>query len=139
MTLINAYLTFNGNCREAMTFYQDCLGGELSLQTIESSPMAAQMPEQIQQHVLHSTLVKESLVLMASDMVGKNGYVKGNTISLTLNCSTEEELNNFFNNLSKDGEILDPIQDQFWGAKFGSLTDKYGNIWLLNYSRNETI
>lgn len=135
MTLINAYLTFNGNCLEAMKFYQDCLGGELTTQTVESSPMAAQMPERIQKQILHSTLIKDSLVLMASDIVRNNTYLKGNTISLTLNCSTEDELHQFFQNLSKNGEILDPIQEQFWGAKFGSLTDKYGIIWLLNYAR----
>lgn len=45
MTQINSYLTFNGNCREAMNFYKDCLGGELILQTIGESPLAYKMPQ----------------------------------------------------------------------------------------------
>jgi PhnB protein len=49
MTQINSYLTFNGNCREAMNFYKDCLGGELNLQTIAESPLADKMPAQMKE------------------------------------------------------------------------------------------
>lgn len=55
MTQINSYLTFNGNCREAMTFYQECLGGELFMQTIGESPMAEQMPLPMKESILHAT------------------------------------------------------------------------------------
>ena len=47
MTQINSYLTFSGNCREAMTFYRECLGGELYFQTIGESPLSEKMPEQM--------------------------------------------------------------------------------------------
>ena len=69
MIQINAYLTFNGNCREAMTFYQKCLGGELYLQTIGESPMAAQMPPQMKDSILHSTLTNGEAIIMATDCV----------------------------------------------------------------------
>ncbi len=120
MTQINSYLTFNGNCREAMTFYKECLGGELVLQTIGESPMADKMPPQ-------------NLVLMGSDMVGEHGLVKGNTVSLMLNCSSKEEIKTCYEKLSKGGEATHPLENTFWGALFGDLTDKYGNHWLLNY------
>jgi PhnB protein len=45
MTTINAYLTFNGNCRQAMTFYRECLGGELTLQAVKGSPMEGHWPK----------------------------------------------------------------------------------------------
>ena len=96
MTQINAYLNFNGNCREAMTFYQQCLGGELTLQTIEGSTVEAQCPAAMKDQILHASLLKESLVLMASDMTGPDGFIKGNTIALSLNCSSEKEIKTFF-------------------------------------------
>ena len=133
MTQINSYLTFNGNCREAMTFYKECLGGELVLQTIGESPMADTMPAQMKRSILHSTLTKGNLLLMGSDMVADNGLVKGNSVSLMLNCSSEEEIKTCYKNLSKDGEATHPLENTFWGALFGDLTDKFGNHWLLHY------
>ena len=136
MTQINSYLTFNGNCREAMTFYQECLGGKLSFQTIGESPLSDKMPKQMKDCILHATLTKNSLILMASDMVSKSGLVKGNAVSLSLNCSSEEEIKNYYTKLSNGGKQNHPIEDSFWGALFGDLTDKFGNHWILNFNKN---
>jgi PhnB protein len=133
MITINSYLTFNGNCREAMTFYKNCLGGELSLQTIGESPLSEKMPEKMKNCILHSTLTKDNFVLMASDMVAEKGLIKGNAVSLMLNCDSEKELRQFYNKLSEEGEQTHPIETSFWGALFGDLTDKFGNQWLLHY------
>ena len=135
MTHINAYLNFNGQTKEAMTFYQQCLGGELIMQKISESPMAARMPSELGAKILHSSLTKESLVLMASDMIGNN-VVNGNSISLCVNCTSDEEINSFFNNLSKGGNVVEPLHQSFWGATLGSLTDKFGITWIFNYSKN---
>ncbi|MGE0560438.1 MAG: VOC family protein [Flavobacteriales bacterium] len=137
MTQINSYLTFSGNCREAMTFYKECLGGEVNFQTIGDSPLADKMPKQMKDCILHSTLTKGALVLQGSDMVPQTGLIKGNTVSLVLNCGSEEELKNFYAKLSADGNADHPIKDTFWGAMFGDLTDKFGNHWLLNYTKNQ--
>ena len=67
MGQLNTYLTFNGNCREAMNFYKTCLGGELSLQTIGESPMAEKMPAKMKDCILHSTLANDAMVIMATD------------------------------------------------------------------------
>ena len=96
MTQINAYLSFNGNCREAMNFYKECFGGELTLQTVEGSPMEDQFPETEKKKILHASLKNEDLVLLGSDVAGSGGLVKGNTISLSLNCSSESEIKSFF-------------------------------------------
>jgi len=135
MTQINSYLTFSGNCREAMTFYKDCLGGELSLQTIGESPMADKMPQQMRDCILHSTLTKGALVLMASDMVAEEGLKKGNAVSLMLNCSSEEEIKKTYASLSAGGKATHPLEDTFWGAVFGDLTDRFGNHWLLHFDK----
>jgi PhnB protein len=136
MPVINSYLTFNGNCREAMTFYQKCLGGELSFQTIGESPLSEKLPPKMKDCILHSTLTKENLVLLASDMVGDNGLIKGNSVSLLLQCKSEKELRNYYTKLSKGGIPTHAIENTFWGALFGDLTDKFGNHWLLHFDKN---
>ena len=137
MTKINSYLTFSGNCREAMTFYKECLGGELILQTIGESPLAGKMPAKMKEYVLHSTLIKDELILMGSDMVSENGLIKGNAVSLMLNCSSEEEILNSFEKLSSGGKKDHALENSFWGALFGDLTDKFGNHWLLHFDKTQ--
>lgn len=136
MTNINSYLTFNGNCREAMTFYKECLGGDLIFQTIGESPMADKMPVKMKECILHSSLTNGDVVIMATDCVREEGLIKGNAISLCLNCSSEEEIKHCYKKLSAGGKANHPLEDTFWGAVFGDLTDKYGNNWLLNFTRN---
>lgn len=136
MTQINSYLTFGGNCREAMHFYKDCLGGELTLQTIGESPLADKMPVAMKECILHATLTNGSLILMGSDMVGEKGLQKGNAVSMAINCSSEEEIQSFYEKLSAGGTKDHALEQSFWGATFGDLTDKYGNHWLLNYEKN---
>ncbi len=135
-TQINSYLTFSGNCREAMTFYKECLGGKLSLQTIGESPLAEKMPVKMKEFILHSTLTKGALVLMSTDMVGENGLHRGNSVSLMLNCSSEGEIKSCFEKLSSGGKKDHPLEDSFWGALFGDLTDKFGNHWLLHFDKH---
>lgn len=133
--MINAYITFNGNCREAMTFYRECLGGELSLQTIGASPLSNEMPSRMKDAILHATLVNENIVLMGSDISGENGVVYGNAVSLFLSCRTKNEIQRLYRMLSKGGKKTSPLQINFWGALFGSLIDPFGNQWLLYFKR----
>lgn len=130
MTQINAYLVFNGNCREAMTFYKNCFDGQLTLQTVESSPMADQWPANVQKNILHAALEKNGLTLLASDMASPEGLVKGNNISLALACSNQKEITSFFSKLSVGGKVTHPLHTFFDGT-IGALTDKYGVNWLL--------
>jgi PhnB protein len=122
-----------------MTFYKECLGGELTFQTIGESPLSDKMPKKMKDRILHSTLRKDALVFMGSDMVSEKGLVKGNAVSISLGCSSEEEIKNFYAKLSMGGSADNPIEDSFWGALFGDLTDKFGNHWLLHYNKNQTI
>jgi PhnB protein len=136
MASINSYLTFNGNCREAMTFYRDCLGGELTLETISESDLADKMPNSMRKSIMHAVLAKDDLVIMATDMVEERGLIKGNSISMMLNCNSEEEAKSFYRKLSFGGKASHPLQETFWGALFGDLTDRFGNNWLINYDKN---
>ncbi len=119
-----------------MQFYQQCLGGELQLQTIRESPMADKLPAEMAGCILHSTLTQGNLALMASDMVGDQGLIRGNHISMMLNCSSEEEIRTIYARLSEGGQATHPLENSFWGALFGDLTDKYGNQWLLHFENH---
>ena len=131
MTAINAYLSFNGECREAMNFYQQCLGGELTFMTVGENPACEGMPIP-KDHIMHSALVKGGLYLFATDM-GGGQTPENNTISLALNCSSDAEISEFFTKLSEGGKVLQPLGIQFWGGTFGMVVDKYGYTWMLNY------
>ena len=133
MTQINSYITFNGTCRESMTFYKECFGGELNFQTIAGSPIESVCPPDMKESILHSTLIKDgNVLLMGSDMIGPGGYVAGNNVTLSINCISEAEITDLFGKLSAGGEILDPLKVQFWGAWFAVCNDKFGIKWMLN-------
>lgn len=135
MKSIISYLSFSGNCREAMEFYKKCLGGELSFQTIGESPMAKKMPPKMKDCILHATLTNGNSVIMATDMSPQNGIKKGNTISIMVDCSSELEIKTLYENLLAGGSSNHPLEVTFWGALFGDLTDKYGNHWLLHFTQ----
>ncbi len=138
MTAINSYLTFSGNCLEAMTFYADCIGGKLEVQKVGESPLANKMPTHMKECILHASLTKGALVLMGSDMVPEKGILKGNAVSLMLACSSEKEIKNYFKKLSAGGEINHPLENTFFGSLMGDFTDRYGNHWLLNFNKATT-
>jgi PhnB protein len=135
-THLNPYLNFNGRCREAMTFYQQCLGGELTMQKIGESAFAVQMPSEAGANILHSSLSKDGIVLMmGSDRIGES-LRPGNSIALCLKCSTDEEMNRFFTSLSAGGQVKMPLHQGFWGSTYGELTDKFGILWTFIQTKN---
>lgn len=135
MTNIYTYLTFNGNCREAMLFYNECLDGELHFQTIGETPLAEKLPARMKGCILHATLTKGALKILASDMVGEQGLHQGNSVSLALLCSSEQEIKKYYHKLSAGGRRNHPLENSFWGAITGDITDKYGHHWVLNFER----
>ncbi|MDO7743741.1 MAG: VOC family protein [Pedobacter sp.] len=135
-TTISPYLTFDGNAREAMTFYKDALGGELTLMTVKDTNMGSQCMGTDENAIMHASLIKDSLVLMASDMIGNRKLQLGNNFAISVNCSSEEEINTFYTNISAGGEIIDPLKIQFWGALFGVVKDKFDMVWMFNFDKN---
>jgi PhnB protein len=133
MAQLNSYLTFNGNCMEAMTFYRACLGGELELQTIADSPLAKDLPQKMKKCILHATLKSDAIVIMGSDMAPST-LIKGNTVSMMLTFNSEKEIRKAYTDLSKDGNATHPLEMTFFGALFGHLTDKFGHQWMFHYS-----
>lgn len=130
MATINAYLTFNGNCRDAMYFYKDCFGGDLILQTVKGSPMEHHWPKEAQDNILHASLSSDAISILASDMVDQNGHMIGNNVTLALICNTDNEIEFYFSSLSKDGTIKYPLHN-FYAGKIGGILDRFGVNWLL--------
>lgn len=133
MAQLNPYLNFENNCREAMTFYKDCLGGELKLTTVGEMPeMAAQMPPDMKDAIMHSSLMNGNIVIMGSDL-NREKPLEGNTVQLCINCDSEEQLNDYFTKLSAGGKITEALAHMPWGAIYGAIIDKYKKQWLFNF------
>lgn len=135
MKQLSVYLTFGGNCEEALNFYKECLNGEIiSIQKFKDGPIDVKESEK--NKVLHAQFKADDVFFMASD--GMEDYIPdgGSMVSLSLNVPDKKEQETIFNKLSKGGKVTMPLQKQFWGATFGMLTDKYGIQWMLN-SENE--
>ena len=129
MPNLNPYLTFNGNCREAMTFYKECLGGELTLMVVGESPVADQMPPQFKDQILHSSLKTKDMEFMGSDMQPEK-LLEGNAVHLCLTCNTEEETRSLYDKLAEGGKARQPVHEMFF-CLIGALTDKFGKQWMV--------
>lgn len=135
MSVIHAYVFFEKQqCREAMEFYHSCIGGELFVQTIADSPVKDQFPPEAQNSVMHASISKGDLMIMASDHMGDDPYKVGNHISLSLSCDTREEMESTFSKLAEGGHVFQAPKEEFWGDVFGQLTDKYGFNWMVFYT-----
>jgi PhnB protein len=135
MAKLNPFIRFNdGKCKEAMNFYKDCVGGELEFMTTKDTPMAKDMPGDKQDLVMHSTLKKDDWMLIGSDMMREKAVI-GDSVGISLECESENEIRSIFAKLSAGGEVFMPVEDTFWGALFGVVTDKYGVEWMLNFQK----
>jgi PhnB protein len=133
MKFINPYLNFDGNTREAMQFYAGVLDAELEIQSFGDVGMA-ETPE-MKDRTMHASLKKGDVVIMASDTMPGMPYVQGNNVWININCESEEEIERLFKALGAAGTVLMPLADQFWGAKFGMLKDRYDIHWMLNFDK----
>lgn len=133
MREITAYLNFNGNCREAMEFYKKCLGGELEIMNFSEAKF--DYPKEAKDNVLHAKLSKGPATLMASDCMPGQPVKQGTNVSLTINCESFQEIEHFFSSLSEGGKVTMPLQDTFWNARFGMITDRFGIHWMFNFDK----
>jgi len=130
----NIYLYFNGNCEEAMNFYKQALtGGEIMINRYGESPMPAS--DAWKNKVLHGTLQAADTTFFFSDSNEGHEATFGNNFSVSLNFQSDEEITNTFNAISAGGKITMPLQDTFWGAKFGMCTDKFDVNWMFNWDK----
>ncbi|MDQ0261867.1 VOC family protein [Sinomonas atrocyanea] len=130
---LNPYLSFKDNARDAMTFYQSVLGGELSISTFDDLHAATDPSEG--PLVMHSQLTTPSgFTLMASDTPSRMEYHPGNNFSVSLSGGpeTEDELRGYWDRLTEGATVAMPLEKAVWGDTFGMLTDRFGIAWLVN-------
>lgn len=137
MHQIITYLTFNGNCREAMEFYQCCLGGELILQTISETPEGGKFPDTFKDLILNACLKNENMLLMGTDL-NDNNLIKGNAVSILIDSNNEEQIMKYYQKLGEGGTVIQPLGKTYWGNLFGGLTDRYGHHWLFQCRKGGT-
>jgi PhnB protein len=133
MKEIVTYLNFDGNCKQAMQFYKQCLGGELHMAPFSEGP--GNVPAEAKDRILHARLAAGSSVLMASDTMPGMPFKQGNNFSICLNPESLAEAEKLFTALSEKGKVTMPLQDTFWGARFGTLTDQFGVNWMVNFEK----
>ena len=133
--VIQPYLNFNGDCEEAMKFYQSVLGGKLDISRFKdfASPDMP-MPKEAENKVMHATLVSDKMTFMASDGAPDSKVVFGDSVHMSVAGSDEAQLTKVFEGLSAGGKIVMPLAKQVWGDKFGMFTDKFGIHWMVNIS-----
>jgi PhnB protein len=128
------YLGFNGNCAEAMRFYEAVLDGKLEiLMSGADSPMAAQIPKEFADRILHARLaLKGGGYLYAGDAPAQMPYQGIHGVSITLNYNSVAEAQATFDKLAAGGKVTMAMQPSFWAKSFGMLVDKFGTPWIVN-------
>jgi len=128
---LKPYVFFYGRCEEALNFYKKVLGGDYQLQRIKDTPMADQMPSESQNRVMHASFSAPGVSFFASD--GRDSKAinpdEGN-VSLAL-ATKDDEGERIFNALADGGKVTMPLEDAFWGGRFGTVHDRFGSEWMV--------
>ena len=134
MTQAIAYLAFNGNCADAMRFYEKALGGKLEvLMSGAESPMADQMPKEFAHRILYARLaLPGGGLLYAGDAPGNVPYEGIKGVSIAVDYASVAEAEKVFNALAGGGQVTMPMQPAFWAKRWGMLIDKFGTPWIVN-------
>lgn len=138
MTEINPYLNFSGNCEEAFRFYQSVFGGELSVNRFSEMPADGSF-EVDGDLIMHVSLpLGEGQVLMGSDRPEAMGGTRpGDNVQVSISPVSSEEGRRIFDALAEGGNVVMPYQATFWGADYGSLVDRFGISWMVNYDTSQ--
>lgn len=130
MIQLSPYLNFMGKGTEAMKFYHAIFGGKLDIQSYGQAGQAKNDREK--DFLMHGALEADALKLYASDGNEEHKVTEGNSVHLCLMGDDEAKLTEYFNKLSKGGNVDMPLAKQFWGDTYGQLTDKFGMHWMVN-------
>jgi PhnB protein len=131
-SLLCPYLSFRDNARQAMEFYQQVFGGELTLSTFGEFGMADTPAADL---IMHGQLETPSgFTLMGADTPPGMDYTPGATITVCLSGNDTEQLRGYFTRLAEGGDLSVPLEKQMWGDEYGACTDKFGIPWMANIS-----
>ena len=130
---LNPYISFNGNARAALEFYENVFGGTLALNTFGDFGAAeASTADQIMHGQLETS---NGFTLMGSDMPPGTEYTPGNTMTVSLSGDNDDELRGYWDKLSAAGTVTMPLERQMWGDEFGMCVDQFGVPWMVNITQ----
>ena len=131
-------LLFDGKCEEAFRFYEQCLNGKLEFALRWSeSPTAQEAPAEWRDKILHAKLVVGDTELLGGDAL-PGTYQSPRGFSLLISPDDTSEAERLFHALAEDGTVQMPLQETFWSPRFGSVTDRFGISWTINYEKSES-
>lgn len=129
----NPVILFYGRCEEALNFYKEHAGGEIPfLSRYEEANI--EVAAEFKRKIIHAEFRADGVFFMASDGLPQD-FGKPTTqgaISLSINFEEVAEQERLFQALSDGGEVVEPLKDQFWGARYGIFVDKFGIRWEFN-------
>lgn len=135
MVQLNPYLMFNGQCRTAFKFYEQCLGGEITqMMTYAESPessMTEQLPAEWHDRIMHVGLRIGGYELMGSD-APPEAYDNPQGFSISISFTDPAEAERIFHLLAENGTVQMPLQQTFWADRFGMLVDQFSIPWMIN-------
>jgi PhnB protein len=129
---LTPYIMFDSNCEEALGFYAKAMDGKIiDIMRFGDMPGENPMSDAEKKKVMHSHFEAANVKFMASDNP-MGGAGKGGQVHLSLHFEDGGRQEKVFNALAEGGTVTMPLQDTFWGARFGMLQDKYGINWMFN-------
>jgi PhnB protein len=129
------YLSFRGNCEEALHFYSDILDGRIEIVSRYDNP-AMNAPEDFKNKILHARFTFGNYMLFASDVMPKKQEEQlTSNIAISLGLQDEVTAQNIFDRLSVEGDIHIPFKKQFWGDWHGNFKDRFGIRWMVNCTK----
>ena len=136
---LSPFLLFDGNCADAMAFYQSCFGGDLTITRVADTPMKDHMPSGQHHKVAYARLNSESIEFSATDWLHASRTPKqGNTVAMYISGGTYPELRRIFDRLAAgaDKALFDDLQDLPFGT-YGHLADRFGVHWFFQGDKKE--
>ena len=130
---LEPYLFFNGNCAEAMRFYEKALGGKLEmLMKASEAPVKSEHDKDHPDGVLHAAVSVQGGRILASDWMSPDPYPGMKGVSLAIAFPSVDEAKSKFAALASGGKVNMPLDKTFWVETFGMLTDKFGTNWMIS-------
>ena len=129
---LNPYLNFNGTAEKAIKLYETALGVKTDRIMRFGDVAEMKVAPEHKNLVMHAALFIGEGIIMVSDCQPNQPSTTGDNIQVSLDFDNVADMAKKFDALSAGGKVILPLQDMFWGAKFGMLKDAYGINWMFN-------
>ena len=128
---IQAYLSFKGNCQEALKYYQSIFGGSI-INRQDYSDGKIDIPENYRNKLQHAELKGDQFHIMAYDASPDTPVTDGTNIQMSVDLENKEKAQNIYDKLAHQGKIQTELQKTSWGAHYARVTDQFGINWMIN-------